>query len=559
MSTLNPITRQIEDHALLYAKNDDVLKTNGDPVAYDLRKFKVNKQEKYLPCPFANRNILEETIPDPDEVDDLVLLTSDLGVVVDNNQDSLRAGERGPTLFLEERHNRRKLMHLDHEMIPERIVHARGSGAMGEFVCTRDCSDVTMASFLSQVGKKTPVAVRFSQVVGSRGSPDTVRDVRGFATKFYTDQGNYDLVANNIPVFFIQHGNVFPDLVHALKPEPDREFPQASGAHDNFWDFISLTPESAHMILWLLSDIGFVRSYRTMEGHSVNTFKFINDQGDVHLVKLRWIPHQGVETMTAQEGQRLAGEDIDYLRRDLWEAIKRGAYPKWDLGIQVIPLDDQHNFDFDPLDATKVWPEDQIPITTVGTLTLHTNPSNFFTQVEQIAFCPANLVPGIDVSDDPLLQWRLFSYDDTQLNRFHSVNWEELPINRPLVKVRNNSRGGFMKQRINRGPVDYEPNTRAGGMPIPANKILGIVGFVNDDEYVEGYRVRSRPEKFGDHFSQAQEKWAMMLPHQKEHLIKAFHFELGHVEDVEIRRRIIAMFAKVSPDLASAIAEGIVH
>ena len=561
MSILNPQTKQIKDSKLLSPQGDDVLTLEGDPVAYDLPKKTSQKgqEEYYLACPFGHGPVLNATVPDPNEEDGPVLLTSNLGVVIDNNQDSLKVGERGPVLFLQDRFNRKKVLHFDHEQIPERVVHARGSGVMGEFICTRDMSEFTMASFLSEVGKKTKVAVRFSQVVGSKGSPDTVRDVRGFATKFYTDEGNYDLVANDIPVFFIQDGSKFPDVVHAIKPEPDSQMPQATGAHDNFWDFISLTPESAHMIMWLLSDIGLMRSYRTMEGHSVNAFKFINGEGRVHLVKLKWTPHQGVETMSHKEAQRIAGEDIDYLRRDLWEAIKRGAYPKWDLGVQLIPLERQHDFVFDPLDPTKVWPEDQIPLIKVGELTLHTNPSNFFTQVEQIAFCPANLVPGIDVSDDPLLQWRLFSYDDTQLNRFHSANWEQLPINRPIVPVRNNQRDGFMQQKINRGPVNYEPNTRADGQPLPANKVPGVIGFINDDEAVSGNRIRSRPEKFNDHFSQAQQKWTLMLPHQKDHLIKAFHFELGHVHDINIRRRIIQMFSNVSLELAHNIAAGIVH
>jgi catalase len=558
-STLNPVTREIKRGELLTAQVDDVLAKKGDPVAYDLRGCCPFGQSKsrYVPTPFANANVLASSIPDPSE-EGPSMLTSNLGVIIEDNDSSLKVGPRGPPLFLQDRFVRQKIMHFDHEQIPERIVHARGSGAMGEFICTRDCRDITMASFLSEVGKKTPVAVRFSQVVGSKGSSDTVRDVRGFAAKFYTDEGNYDAVFNDIPVFFIQDGAKFPDLVHAIKPAPHNEMPQASGAHDNFWDFISLTSESAHMIMWLLSDIGFVRSYRTMEGHSVNAFKFINSQGQVHLVKLRFTPHQGVETMSAAEARRIAGEDPDYLRRDLWEAIKRGIFPKWDFEVQLIPLEQQHNFPFDPLDATKVWPEDLVPIIKLGELTLNTNPSNFFSEVEQIAFCPANLVTGIDVSDDPLLQIRLFSYDDTQLNRFHSANWEQLPINRPVVPVRNNQQQGFMRQTIRRNITNYEPNTRSDGYPIPANKVVGIQGFVNDKEHLSGYRTRSRPEKFADHYSQAQQKWQLMTPEQREHLIGGFHYELGHVEDVAIRKKIIAMFSQVSPDLAEAIAAGLV-
>ncbi|WP_299176411.1 catalase, partial [uncultured Chryseobacterium sp.] len=358
-------------------------------------------------------------------------LTTNQGLKINNNQDSLTAGDRGPTL-MEDFIFREKITHFDHERIPERVVHARGSGAHGIFKLNKSLSQYTKAKFLGEVGKETPVFVRFSTVAGSRGSTDLPRDVRGFAIKFYTEEGNYDLVANNMPVFFIQDAIKFPDLVHAVKPEPDHEIPQASSAHDTFWDFISLMPESMHMIMWLMSDRAIPRSYRMMEGFGVHSFKLINEQGEAHFVKFHLKPKLGVHSVAWDEAQKISGVDPDFHRRDLWEAIEDGAFPEWDLGVQIVPEADEEKFDFDLLDPTKIIPEEEVPVELIGTLTLNKNPDNFFAETEQIAFHPGHVVPGIDFSNDPLLQGRLFSYTDTQLSRLGSPNFHEIPINRSI-------------------------------------------------------------------------------------------------------------------------------
>ncbi|EJF07935.1 catalase, partial [Pontibacter sp. BAB1700] len=392
-------------------------------------------------------------------------MTTDQGVRINHTDDSLKAGQRGPTL-MEDFHFREKMTHFDHESIPERVVHARGSGVHGYFQPYDDSlKKYTKARFLTEPGTRTPVFVRFSTVVGSRGSADTVRDVRGFATKFYTAEGNYDLVGNNMPVFFIQDGNKFPDLVHAIKPMPDNEMPQASAAHDTFWDFASLMPESTHMLMWVLSDRAIPRSFRMMEGFGVHTFRFINDEGKATFVKFHWRSTLGANSLVWDEAQKLAGKDPDWLRRDLWDAIEMGDYPEFELSVQLVPEEDEFKYDFDLLDATKIIPEELVPRRPVGKMVLNRNPDNFFSETEQVAFHPGNLVPGIDVTNDPLLQGRLFSYIDTQLNRFNSTNFTEVPINRPVAPVHNHHGAGFMRMTIGKGKANYWPNSIGNGCP----------------------------------------------------------------------------------------------
>ena len=481
-------------------------------------------------------------------------LTTNQGVNIDNTDNSLKAGERGPTL-MEDFHLREKMMHFDHERIPERVVHARGSGAHGYFQVYESIAELTKAKFLQDPTVKTPVFVRFSTVVGFRGSADTVRDVRGFATKFYTEDGVYDLVGNNMPVFFIQDGIKFPDLVHAVKPEPHNEMPQASAAHDNFWDFISLMPESMHMIMWVLSDRALPRSYRMMEGFGVHTFRFINEQGKARFVKFHWKPLLGMHSLVWDEVQKLAGKDPDFNRRDLWEAIEMGDYPEFELGVQIVEEEDEHKFDFDLLDATKIIPEEEVPVRPIGKMVLNRNPDNFFAETEQVAFHPGHVVPGIDFTNDPLLQGRLFSYLDTQLIRLGGPNFAEIPINRSVCPVHNNQRDGYMRQTIDKGRVNYSPNSLGGGCPManPEN----LRSFVHYAEKVEGHKIRKRSDSFQDHFSQATLFWNSLSEPEQDHLVSAAHFELGKVEHKEIRQRMVDLFNRVDHELAKRIAKGI--
>lgn len=481
-------------------------------------------------------------------------LTTDQGVKVSHTDDSLKAGERGPTL-LEDFHFREKITHFDHERIPERIVHARGAGAHGYFECYQSMSEYTMAKFLQEPGKKTPVFVRFSTVAGFRGSADTARDVRGFATKFYTEDGNYDLVGNNIPIFFIQDAIKFPDLIHSVKPEPDNEIPQASTAHDTFYDFVVSAPETTNMIMWVLSDRAIPRSYRMMEGFSVNTFRFVNANGKGRFIKFIWKPLLGVHSLVWDESMKLGGEDPDYHRRDLYEAIDNGDYPEYELYVQMVEEKDEHNFDFDILDPTKHWPEELIPPKKIGKLVLNRKPDNFFAEVEQVAFCPGNVVPGIDFSNDPLLQGRLFSYIDTQLIRLGGPNFHEIPINRPLTPVHNNQRDGYHRATINTGKTSYFPNTLGNNDPKPVPGEKG--GYVHYMEKVEGKKIRDRSEKFKDFYSQARSFYNSMSKPEKQHIISAFHFEVGKVESKEVRQKMVEQFAQVDKDLGVKIAEGV--
>jgi catalase len=481
-------------------------------------------------------------------------LTTNQGLKVSEDEFSLKAGERGPTL-MEDFHFREKMTHFDHERIPERIVHARGFAAHGEFEVYESMKEYTKAGFLQDPSKKTPVFVRFSTVAGNRGSGETVRDARGFATKFYTEEGNYDLVGNNIPVFFIQDAIKFPDLVHAIKAEPHNEMPQAATAHDTFWDFIANNQESAHMVMWAMSDRAIPRSFRMMEGFGVHTFRFVNEEGKAHFVKFHWKPVLGTHSLVWDEAQKINGKDPDFHRRDLYESIENGDYPEYELGVQLIKEDDEFNFDFDVLDPTKLWPEEEVPVKIIGKMTLNRNVDNVFAETEQAAFHPGSVVPGIDFSNDPLLQGRLFSYTDTQLIRLGGPNFHELPINRPVCPFHNNQRDGYGRHTINKGQVSYHKNSLANNTPAPASEEEG--GYTHYQEKMEGRKVRARSESFKDHFSQATLFWNSMSEPEKEHMINAFSFELGKVMSESVRQQVVDMFAHVNLDLAKGFAEAI--
>lgn len=482
------------------------------------------------------------------------LMTTNQGLRINDDQNSLKAGSRGATL-LEDFILREKITHFDHERIPERIVHARGSAAHGVFQVYKSMAKYTKAGFLQDPGKATPVFVRFSTVAGSRGSTDLARDVRGFAVKFYTEEGNFDLVGNNMPVFFIQDAIKFPDLIHAVKPEPDNEMPQAASAHDTFWDFISLMSESTHMILWVMSDRAIPRSYRMMEGFGVHTFRFVNDNGEAHFVKFHWKPLLGVHSVAWDEAQNISGKDPDFHRRDLWEAIESGNYPEWELGVQIVPEADEHKFEFDLLDPTKIIPEEIVPVQRIGKMTLNRNPDNFFAETEQVAFHVGNIVPGIDFTNDPLMQGRLFSYTDTQLIRLGGPNFHEIPINRPIAPVHNNQRDGYMRQTINRGKVSYNPNSLGGGCPFQAKAAEG--GFASYAEKIDARKVRERSASFLDHFSQARLFYNSQSDPEKNHIVDAFRFELGKVETQAIRERMLVILAHVDNGLANEVAYGL--
>ncbi|MGV3459762.1 MAG: catalase [Flavobacterium sp.] len=481
-------------------------------------------------------------------------ITTDQGVRINDDHNTLKAGERGPSL-LEDFIMREKITHFDHERIPERIVHARGSGAHGYFEAFGNAGDYTKAAFLNDTSRRTPVFVRFSTVAGFRGSTDLARDVRGFAIKFYTQEGNFDMVGNNIPVFFIQDAMKFPDLIHAVKPEPHNEMPQAASAHDTFWDFISLMPESMHMVMWAMSDRAIPRSYRMMEGFGIHTFRFINADGKSTFVKFHLKPKLGTHAVVWDEALKISGNDPDFHRRDLWENIEMGNFPEWEFGVQLVAEEDEHKFNFDLLDPTKIIPEELVPVTPLGRLVLNRNPDNFFAETEQVAFHPGHVVPGIDFTNDPLLQGRLFSYTDTQLSRLGSPNFHEIPINRPVAPMHNNQRDGHMRQEINVGRVSYSPNSLGGGYPVQAKEAEG--GFVSYNERVDAHKVRTRSESFSDHFSQAALFFNSQTEVEQNHIISALRFELSKVETVEIRQRMLGLLGQVDKTLAKKVAEGL--
>ena len=482
-------------------------------------------------------------------------MTTNQGVAIGDNQNSLKAGLRGPTL-LEDFILREKITHFDHERIPERIVHARGSAAHGFFEAYQPLTEFTRAAPFQAAGKITPVFTRFSTVAGERGSADTARDIRGFAVKFYTDEGNWDLVGNNIPVFFIQDAMKFPDLVHAVKPEPHHGMPQAASAHDTFWDFASLMPETTHTLMWVMSDRGIPRSLRMMQGFGVHTYRLVNAKGESHFVKFHWRPLLGTHSLVWDEAVKIAGADSDFHRRDLWEAIESGEYPEWELGLQIFTEAQAERFSFDVLDATKLVPEELVPVTPVGRMVLNRNPDNFFAETEQVAFCTAHVVPGIDFSNDPLLAGRIHSYLDTQITRLGGANFHEIPINAPLAPVHNNQRDGLHRQAIPRGRVAYEPNSLGGGCPFQAGA-AGFVSFPQPNTGEQGDKLRGKPEKFADHYTQATLFYDSQTAVEKAHIAGGFRFELSKLTVPAIRTRVVSMLVNVSPELAAAVAAGL--
>ncbi|WP_105605550.1 catalase HPII [Cronobacter sakazakii] len=483
-------------------------------------------------------------------------LTTNQGVRIANDQNSLRAGTRGPTL-LEDFILREKITHFDHERIPERIVHARGSAAHGYFQPYKSLSDITKAAFLSDPEKITPVFVRFSTVQGGAGSADTVRDIRGFATKFYTEEGIFDLVGNNTPVFFIQDAHKFPDFVHAVKPEPHWAIPQGQSAHDTFWDYVSLQPETLHNVMWAMSDRGIPRSYRTMEGFGIHTFRFINAEGKGTFVRFHWKPVAGKASLIWDESQKLTGRDPDFHRRDLWEAIEAGDYPEYELGVQLIPEEDEFKFDFDLLDATKLIPEELVPVQLVGKMVLNRNPDNFFAENEQAAFHPGHIVPGLDFSNDPLLQGRLFSYTDTQISRLGGPNFHEIPINRPTCPYHNFQRDGMHRMDIDTNPANYEPNSINDNWPRETPPAPKAGGFESHQERIEGHKIRERSPSFGEYYSQPRLFWQSQTPVEQRHIIDAFSFELSKVVRSYIRERVVDHLCHIDISLAHPVANNL--
>lgn len=480
-------------------------------------------------------------------------LTTNQGVKIADNQNSLRAGIRGSTL-LEDFILREKITHFDHERIPERIVHARGVGAHGYFQAYEGNERLTKAGFLTDPTIQTPIFVRFSTVQGPRGSADTVRDIRGFAIKFYTQEGNFDLVGNNAPVFFVQDGIKFPDFVHAVKPEPDTEIPTGATAHDTFWDFVSLVPESAHAVIWAMSDRAIPRNLRSIQGFGVHTFRLINAEGKSHFVKFHWSPKQGLSALVWDEAQKLAGKDPDFHRRDLYEAIENGVYPEWELGVQIVEEEDEMNFDFDLLDPTKIIPEELVPVTPIGRFVLNRNVDNFFAETEQVAFCPGHIVPGIDFTNDPLLQARLFSYTDTQLSRLGGPNFHQIPINKPVCPFHNNQRDGIHQHTIHKGQASYQPNSIDNDWPAETPPAASNGGFESYPEQISGHKLRQRSETFSDHFSQPRLYYKSLAPHEQKHVVDAYTFELSKVQRKHIReRQVQQILANIDLDLARQV------
>ncbi len=480
------------------------------------------------------------------------IMTGQTGIAISDDENSLKAGERGPTL-MEDHYFLEKTQHFDHERIPERVVHARGFGAHGFFELTDPLTGVCSAPIFNTTGEKTPVFVRFSTVAGNKGSADLARDVRGFAVKFYTQQGNWDLVGNHIPVFFIQDAIKFTDLIHAAKMEPDRGFPQAQTAHDNFWDFASLMPESTHMLMWIMSDRAIPRSFRMIEGFGVHTFRLLNDEGESTYVKFHWRPKLGLQSVIWDEALKINGGDPDFHRRDLWHAIDNGNFPEWELGVQLFDQAFAESFDFDVLDATKLIPEELVPLRIIGRMVLNENVSNFFAEIEQAAFCTRNIVPGIDFTNDPLLQGRNMSYVDTQLSRLGGPNYEQIPVNRPRVEPLNNQRDGHMQMRKQHGRVNYSPSSLEANTP----RVDPKVGIRSYPEKMQGDKLRIRAASFGDHYSQAFQFFYSQTESEQNHIVSAFIFELSKVETVAVRERMVSQLHAVCPKIAGRVAKGL--
>ena len=514
------------------------------------------KPDQAAPRAASPTGVTNGQTPDPDpRAQSGDFLTTAQGLRLPDTDHSLKAGARGPTL-LEDFHLREKITHFDHERIPERVVHARGAAAHGVFESYGNAASVTKAAFLGKKGTKTEVFTRFSTVLGSRGSADTVRDTRGFAVKFYTDEGTFDLVGNNMPVFFIQDGIKFPDIIHAAKPHPDREIPQAQSAHDTFWDFVSLHTEATHHVFWNMSDRGIPRSYRTMEGFGVHTFRLVNAKGETSLVKFHWKPVAGVHSLVWEEAQIAAGCDPDFHRRDMADGIEAGAFLEYEFGIQVMPDDGTDSFEgIDLLDPTKLVPEELAPVQLIGKLTLNRNPTNYFAETEQVAFHTGNLVPGIEVTNDPLMQARLFSYLDTQLTRLGGPNFAQLPINRPHCPVNDMLRDGMHQTAIHTGVAPYHPNSIDGDEPQLADEKHG--GYVQTPRVIEGTAVRAQPASFDDHFSQATMFYRSLSPIEQAHVVEAFTFELGKVYEQAIKERELQVLANVDTDLCEQVAAGL--
>ena len=481
-------------------------------------------------------------------------LTTNQGTIISDDENSLKVGPRGPVL-LEDFVLREKINHFDHERIPERVVHARGSAAHGYFELTHSLSDLSKASIFQRVGERTPLFTRFSTVAGNKGSGDVARDVRGFAVKFYTTAGNWDLVGNNIPVFFIQDAIKFPDLIHAAKQEPDRGFPQAQTAHDNFWDYASLTPESTHMLMWIMSDRAIPRSFRMMEGFGVHSFRLINESGKTSYVKFHWRPKLGMQSVVWDEALKLNGADPDFHRRDLWDSIDSGEFPEWQLFVQVFDEDFAKRFEFDVLDATKLIPEETVPLRPVGRMVLNRNPDNFFAETEQVAFCTTHVVPGIDFTNDPLLQGRNFSYLDTQITRLGGPNFAQIPINAPRCPMRNFQRDGHMQMQVPKGRVNYSPNSQSADSPHEDPRL----GFRTAPVHEEGDKLRVRAASFADHYSQARMFFYSQTQPEQEHILMAFVFELSKVQGRPIRNRVLSQLANVDPKIAQRVANGLGH
>ena len=508
-----------------------------------------NKSQKEEPS-----NLKQEQLDKYKEDHTQKPMTTNQGLKVNDTNNSLKSGERGSTL-LEDFLLREKITHFDHERIPERIVHARGSGAHGVFELYDSIPEFTKAGIFNDKSRKTPVFVRFSTVAGSKGSADMVRDVRGFAVKFYTQEGTWDLVGNNMPIFFIQDAMKFPDLIHAVKPEPNNEIPQAASAHDTFYDFVSLSTETLHNHIWVMSDRAIPRSLRMMEGFGIHTFRMINDEGKAHFVKFHWKPVLGVHSVTWDEAVKIQGADADFHRRDLWDAIEAGQYPEWELGLQLIPEEDEHKFEFDLLDPTKLIPEEMVPVKIVGKMTLNKNPDNFFAETEQVAFLPGHIVPGLDFTNDPLLQGRLFSYRDTQLSRLGTPNFDQIPINQPIVEAHNNQRDAHMQTRIPKGNTAYFPNTLGGGCPHMSKISEGA--FHSHEERIDAKKVRTRSASFSDHYSQPALFYRSLAKWEQAHVVDAYTFELGKCKFDSVKARMLWQIKQIDEDLAQKVADGL--